>query len=138
MTSEKKRKLRNIAILALLGLIGGTFAFQAFNQQAINDRLRENPADYGGRVQDYYNSDTENKDIFVENFGQEPIMVRLKLSEFMEIQERGSTSWQQVAGGRRDDLDSWIPYIPEANNVSQRRSDNPSAAFNQYSDLTFG
>ncbi|WP_285141026.1 hypothetical protein [Lactococcus petauri] len=42
MTSEKKRKLRNIAILALLGLIGGTFAFQAFNQQAINDRLREN------------------------------------------------------------------------------------------------
>lgn len=138
MTSEKKRKLRNIAILALFGLIGGTFAFQAFNQQAINDRLRENPADYGGRVHDYYHSDTENKDIFVENFGQEPIMVRLKLSEFMEIQERGSTSWQQVAGGRRDDLDSWIPYIPEANNVSQRRSDNPSAAFNQYSDLTFG
>lgn len=138
MTSEKKRKLRNIAILALLGLIGGTFAFQAFNQQAINDRLRENPADYGGRVHDYYNSDTENKDIFVENFGQEPIMVRLKLSEFMEIQERGSTSWRQVAGGRRDDLDSWILYIPEANNVSQRRSDNPSAAFNQYSDLTFG
>lgn len=117
MTSEKKRKLRNIAILALLGLIGGTFAFQAFNQQTINDRLRENPADYGGRVHDYYNSDTENKDIFVENFGQEPIMVRLKLSEFMEIQERGSTSWQQVAGGRRD---------------------NPLAAFNQYSDLTFG
>lgn len=35
-------------------------------------------------------------------------------------------------------VDSWIPYIPEANNVSQRRSDNPSAAFNQYSDLTFG
>lgn len=138
MTPEKKRKLRNIAILALLGLIGGTFAFQAFNQQAINNRLRENPADYGGRVHDYYNSDTENKDIFVENFGQEPIMVRLKLSEFMEIQERGSTSWRQVAGGRRDDLDSWIPYIPEANNVSQRRSDNPSAAFNQYSDLTFG
>lgn len=138
MTSEKKRKLRNIAILALLGLIGGTFAFQAFNQQAINDRLRENPADYGGRVHDYYHSDTENKDIFVENFGQEPIMVRLKLSEFMEIQDRGSTGWRQVAGGRRDDLDSWIPYIPEANNVSQRRSDNPSAAFNQYSDLTFG
>ena len=79
MTSEKKRKLRNIAILALLGVIGGTFAFQAFNQQAINDRLRENPADYGGRVHDYYNSDTENKDIFVETFGQEPIMVRLKL-----------------------------------------------------------
>lgn len=88
MSPEKKRKLRNIALLALLGLIGGTFAFAAFNQQAINDRLRENRADYGGRVHDYFNSDSGNKDVFVENFGQEPIIVRLKLSEFMAIQER--------------------------------------------------
>ncbi|WP_270323217.1 hypothetical protein [Lactococcus petauri] len=72
MTSEKKRKLRNIAILALLGLIGGTFAFQAFNQQAINDRLRENPADYGGRVHDYYNSDTKIKISLLRTLDKNP------------------------------------------------------------------
>ncbi|MDG6120608.1 hypothetical protein NF344_08985 [Lactococcus formosensis] len=48
MTPDKKRKLRNIAILSLLGLIGGTFAFTAFNQQAINDRLRDNEVEVGG------------------------------------------------------------------------------------------
>lgn len=141
MSPEKKRKLRNIALLALLGLIGGTFAFAAFNQQAINDRLRENRADYGGRVHDYFNSDSGNKDVFVENFGQEPIIVRLKLSEFMAIQERGSDDWDPVVPGtKREDLDSWTTYIPEVNNVSQRRSivGIPSAIFNNYSNLTFG
>ncbi|MFK4895707.1 hypothetical protein ACI1TH_02180 [Lactococcus petauri] len=141
MRPEKKRKLRNIALLALLGLIGGTFAFAAFNQQAINDRLRENRADYGGRVHDYFNSDSGNKDVFVENFGQEPIIVRLKLSEFMAIQERGSDDWEPVVPGtEREDLESWTTYIPEETNVSQRRSIEgiPSADFNDYSNLTFG
>ena len=141
MSPEKKRKLRNIALLALLGLIGGTFAFAAFNQQAINDRLRENRADYGGRVHDYFNSDSGNKDVFVENFGQEPIIVRLKLSEFMAIQERGSDDWKPVVPvTKRENLESWTTYIPEENNVSRRRSIEgiPSAAFNDYSNLNFG
>lgn len=139
MTPEKKRKLRNIALLALLGLIGGTFAFTAFNQQAINDREVENRADVGGRVHDYFDGD-ENKDVFVENFGQKPILVRLQLSEFMDIQERGSNVWNSVTPGEREDLSTWTTYIPEVDNVSQRRDlgDNYSAAFNDYSNLTFG
>lgn len=70
MTQEKKRKLRNIALLALLGLIGGTFAFQAINQQAINDRANEIRTHAPGRVHDYYNRDTGNKDVFVENYSR--------------------------------------------------------------------
>ena len=102
MSPEKKRKLRNIALLALLGLIGGTFAFTAFNQQAINDRLRENPVrEAAGRVHDYFNRETENKDVFVENYGQEPIMARIRLSEFMEYQERGEPGFEQLVGGSR-------------------------------------
>ncbi|MDG6112590.1 hypothetical protein NGA66_10750, partial [Lactococcus formosensis] len=66
MTPDKKRKLRNIAILSLLGLIGGTFAFTAFNQQAINDRENDVQVNVGGRVHDYYNAESENKDVFVE------------------------------------------------------------------------
>lgn len=137
MSPEKKRKLRNIALLAILGLIGGTFAFTAFNQQAINDREFENRADVGGRVHDYFDGD-ENKDVFVENFGQKPILVRLQLSEFGEFQERGSDVWQPIISGEREELDSWTTYIPEATDVSQRRSDILSAAFNELSNLTFG
>ena len=137
MTPEKKRKLRNIALLALLGLIGGTFAFTAFNQQAINDRLRENPAQVGGRVHDYFNRDTENKDVFVENFGQEPIMVRLRLSEFMEIQERGQSSFTPVVEGTsRANTQGWPYYIPAGDSLMTRTG--AGAAFNIYSNLTFG
>ncbi|WP_213495919.1 hypothetical protein [Lactococcus formosensis] len=137
MNKEQKRKLRNISLLALVGLIGGTFAFTAFNQQAINDRLRENEVDVGGRVHDYYNRDTENKDVFVENYGQEPIMARIRLSEFMEIQGRGQSSFEPVVPDtERETLSTWTTYIPSAGSIGTRTG--AGAAFNQYSNLTFG
>ncbi|MFK4973310.1 hypothetical protein [Lactococcus garvieae] len=137
MTPEKKRKLRNIAILSLLGLISVTFAFQAFNQQAINDRLRENIP--GGRVHDYYNRNTENKDVFVENFGTVPLMARVRLSEFLESRSPGETAFTPlVAGTTRENIDSWTTWIPSANNTGQRESSHASNAFNRYSNLILG
>ncbi|MFK4966863.1 hypothetical protein ACI1UG_01480 [Lactococcus garvieae] len=137
MTPEKKRKLRNIVLLSLLGLIGVTFAFQAFNQQAINDRLRENIP--GGRVHDYYNRNTENKDVFVENFGTVPLMARVRLSEFLESRSPGETAFTPlVAGTTRENIDSWTTWIPSANNTGERESSHASNAFNRYSNLTLG
>ncbi|MCI3861263.1 DUF6273 domain-containing protein [Lactococcus garvieae] len=137
MTPEKKRKLRNIAILSLLGLIGVTFAFQAFNQQAINDRLRENIP--GGRVHDYYNRNTENKDVFVENFGTVPLMARVRLSEFLESRSPGETAFTPlVAGTTRENIDSWTTWIPSATSTEQRESSHASNAFNRYSNLILG
>lgn len=138
MNADKKHRLRNIALLVLVGLIGGTFAFAAFKQQAINDRLRENPAPVGARVHDYFSRQTENKDVFVENYGQEPIMARIRLSEFMEYQKRGQTGWTQVAGGDRHDSSTWTFYRPEADNINSRSAVDGSSNFNQYSTLTFG
>nr|UKS68750.1 hypothetical protein G8766_06005 [Lactococcus garvieae] len=138
MTPEKKRKLRNIAILSLLGLIGGTMAFQAFNQQAINDRENEVQFNVGGRVHDYYNRDTENKDVFVENYGERPIMARIRLSEFLEYQRGEEDFTPLVAGSERDNLATWITWIPSANNINQRADTGNSSAFNRYAQLTFG
>ena len=138
MTPEKKRKLRNIAILSLLGLIGGTMAFQAFNQQAINDRENEVQVNVGGRVHDYYNRDTENKDVFVENYGERPIMARIRLSEFLEYQRGDEDFTPLVAGSERNNLATWITWIPSANNINQRADTGNSSAFNRYAQLTFG
>ncbi|MCH1723464.1 hypothetical protein [Lactococcus formosensis] len=138
MNKEQKRKLRNISLLALVGLIGGTFAFTAFNQQAINDRLRDNEFEVGGRVHDYYNRDTENKDVFVENFGQTPIMARIRLSEFMEIQRRGETEFEPVVPDtERETVSTWSTYIPSGDNLNTRTGEG-AVRFNQYSKLTFG
>ena len=138
MTPEKKRKLRNIALLSLLGLIGGTMAFQAFNQQAINDRENTIQVNVGGRVHDYYNRDTENKDVFVENYGERPIMARIRLSEFLEYQRGEEDFTPLVPGSERDNLATWITWIPSANNINQRADTGNSSAFNRYAQLTFG
>ena len=138
MTPEKKRKLRNIALLSLLGLIGGTMAFQAFNQQAINDRENTVQVNVGGRVHDYYNRDTENKDVFVENYGERPIMARIRLSEFLEYQRGDEDFTPLVPGSERDNLATWITWIPSANNINQRANTGNSSAFNRYAQLTFG
>ncbi|SFL40977.1 hypothetical protein, partial [Lactococcus garvieae] len=124
--------------LSLLGLIGGTMAFQAFNQQAINDRENEVQVNVGGRVHDYYNRDTENKDVFVENYGERPIMARIRLSEFLEYQRGDEDFTPLVAGSERGNLATWITWIPSANNINQRADTGNSSAFNRYAQLTFG
>ena len=137
MTPDKKRKLRNIAILSLLGLIGGTFAFTVFNQQAINDRENEVQVNVGGRVHDYYDVETENKDVFVENYGERPIMARIRLSEYLETQQTGaSEATPLVEGTERDQLNTWTPYIPSATAIGTRTG--AGVAFNRYSNLRFG
>ncbi|NHI99169.1 hypothetical protein ET007_03345 [Lactococcus garvieae] len=138
MTPDKKRKLRNIAILSLLGLIGGTFAFTAFNQQAINDRENEVQVNVGGRVHDYYDVETENKDVFVENYGERPIMARIRLSEFLEYQRGDGAFTQLVGGSERDNLESWTTWIPSETNVNVRANVGNSNEFNRYSNLRFG
>jgi hypothetical protein len=142
MTPEKKknRRLRNYVLLSLLLLlIGGTYAFTAFNQRAINDRENQIEINVGGRVHDYYNRDTENKDVFVENYGERPIMARIRLSEFLETRQTGQDSWTQlVAGTERNNLDSWTTWMPNATNINDRLNTDPSNAFDRYARLTFG
>lgn len=133
MTPEKKRKLRNIALLALLGLIGGTFAFQSFNQQAINDREGQNNEGAAGRIHDYYNRETENKDVFVENYGDEPLLVRIQLKEFLS--KNGESI---VIDAERENLESWTVWQPSARDIHRRNEDSPSHAFESYTDWTFG
>ncbi|USI66380.1 hypothetical protein LMK05_03660 [Lactococcus petauri] len=136
MKQSKKQKLRNILLLSLLLLVGGTFAFTAFNQQVINERLLDN--NVGGRVHDYYDVETENKDVFVENYGEGPIMVRVRLSEFMTIQERGQDSWRPVVSGtERDDVETWSIYRPSPTNINTRLGTG-GVDFNRFSNLTFG
>ncbi|WP_081168463.1 DUF6273 domain-containing protein [Lactococcus garvieae] len=142
MTPEKKknRRLRNYVLLSLLLLlIGGTYAFTAFNQRAINDRENQIEINVGGRVHDYYNRDTENKDVFVENYGERPIMARIRLSEFLETRQTGQDSWTQlVAGTERNNLDSWTTWMPNPTNINDRLNTDPSNAFDRYARLTFG
>lgn len=125
--------------MLLLLVVVGTYAFQAFNPRAINDRENRQDIGTGGRVHDYYNRDTENKDVFVENYGDRPIMARIRLSEFLETKSDGEAAFTPLVPGTvHDNVESWTTWIPTADNINVRANVNGSNAFNRYSTLTLG
>ncbi|WP_251423682.1 hypothetical protein, partial [Lactococcus muris] len=82
---------------------------------------------------------TENKDVFVENYGERPIMARIRLSEFLETRQRDESNFTPlVAGTSRDDVENWTTWIPSANDITDRENTNASNAFDQYANLIFG
>ena len=80
----KKSKLLTTAVAlgtAAALALGGTFAWQSINQTALNEASDiVNP---GGRLHDDF--DGTNKDIYVENFADEPIYARIQLGEYFGI-----------------------------------------------------
>ena len=69
---------------------------------------------YGGRLHNHF--DGENKYIYVENFGNEPIFVRIMLTEYMEIDGvpllEGTTlentrTWRQIRHGVSNFYEHW-------------------------------
>ena len=80
----KKKKVLTAAaavVTAAAIMLGGTFAWQSISQTALNEASDViNP---GGRLHDDFNG--ENKDVYVENFAEEDIYARIRLSEYFEI-----------------------------------------------------
>ena len=74
----------------------------------------------------------------MENYGERPIMARIRLSEFLEYQRGEEDFTPLVAGSERNNLATWITWIPSANNINQRADTGNSSAFNRYAQLTFG
>lgn len=73
-----------------MAFVGTTFAFTQLNQSALNlDRVASLP---GGRIHDVFQSrgaqdlfGTRNKNVFAENFGANPIGVRVQFQEFLML-----------------------------------------------------
>ena len=103
--ANKKRIATSVAAVATAAalLLGGTFAWQSVNQTALNEASDViNP---GGRLHDDFNG--ENKDIYVENFADEPIYARIQLSEYFEIianyGKGDAEKSTQILGSKEDD-----------------------------------
>ncbi|MFK4936037.1 hypothetical protein [Lactococcus garvieae] len=143
---RKKRKLQGLVVLvlALLLLISGTFAWSSFTQWAINDRDGSGVFGEGGRLHDYFDR-AGNKDVFAENFGDAPILVRIKLLEYAEINGESlvQADPEAVASGTavqpvKEDPSTWTPWTPGplGNSVGDRVG--PGAVFNPRAKWTVG
>ncbi len=116
--TNKKRSAAVIAVaIALVIALGGTFAWQSINQQALNEVMSvTNP---GGRLHDDF--DGSSKDVYVENFGNQPIFARIRLDEYMEIGEgagmktgdNGVNNAKALAKNANiNDVTTWTTHIP--------------------------
>ena len=116
--TNKKRSAAVIAVaIALVIALGGTFAWQSINQQALNEVMSvTNP---GGRLHDDF--DGSSKDVYVENFGNQPIFARIRLDEYMEIgagagiktSDDGVNNATALAKNANiNDVTTWTTHIP--------------------------
>ena len=103
MANKKKAATTVVAVATAAALLlGGTFAWQSISQTALNEASDIiNP---GGRLHDDF--DGENKDVYVENFANEPIYARVRLGEYMEI---------VVNKGMGDNLEKTVEVIGSRN-----------------------
>ncbi|WP_157456547.1 DUF6273 domain-containing protein [Carnobacterium maltaromaticum] len=106
MKNNRKRSLLAIAFLAVLLFISGTFAWTSFSQRALNENDGEGGNPGGGRIHDDYNKLSGNKDIYGENYGDQELFVRIKLSEYFEMNGK-----PLVSGTAKDQRNSWTPYV---------------------------
>ena len=93
MNTNNKRKLRTgimVALLMMLILLTGTYAWTQFNNVGFN--AVEVGTNFGGRFHDNFvwengseglGQGIHNKDLFAENFGENRVFVRARLREFM-------------------------------------------------------
>ena len=129
MADKKKITTAVVAGATALALVlGGTFAWTSISQQARNEAVVDiNP---GGRLHDDFDGRNlatagvlANKDVYVENFGDEttgvPIYARIRLDQYMEIGQEAGTKGATdkkadplVDGTDIDDLTGWTTYIP--------------------------
>ena len=106
-------------------LITGTFAL--FSAEPYANYLFNTNHNPGGRMHNHF--DGENKNVFAENFGQESLLVRIRMSEWMEL--NGVAIPLSVT---YDDKYNWTAFAPQ--NMGQLT--NRPALFGAHVDWLWG
>ena len=129
MTKKKIFTAIVAGVLAVVIMLGGTFAWQSINQEALNEvSAVRNP---GGRLHDDFNditvetnakTMTYDKNVYVENFttlaeNGVQIFARVRLDEYMEFGkdagvEGNTTAKSLVYGAELDNKTTWTTHIP--------------------------
>ena len=131
MLTKRKTLVGSTAVLLIILLVAGTFAWTNFNSQALNE-WRGRGAGLsaigpGGTLHNYHDENGEDKQIFIENWGSETLFVRIRLNEYMEVgsgaglkaieQNAGeiihnplNQAESLIQGANIDDVDTWRPH----------------------------
>jgi len=132
----KRKAMAGAAALALVALIAtGTFAWTSLNSQRLNEwrGVGSNPeaAGPGGTLHDDHVENGEDKQVYIENWGDKPLFARIRLDEYMEVGTGAGLKSEAadpdtgeilhnpenlaeslITGANIDKLDTWKPHIP--------------------------
>ena len=146
----KKKIHAIISVLALSAIvIAGTFAWTNFASSIINSfsgagagngSQTEGP---GGTLHNDMVADEPFRDVYVENWGTEPLIVRIHLSEYMEIGEGAGQSENNQAvslidGATLDDVSSWEPFNGNLDSILRRDGNSTAETFSDFWQWTMG
>lgn len=98
MSTKKKMSAISAVVLTVALLVGGAFAWTDFGQNFINRFRGTSPNDV--LLHDDFEQNV-NKDVYVENTGANPLIVRVQFREFLQIGDR------IVAGTDSKDRMTW-------------------------------
>jgi len=93
----KRKLLAGATALSLVTLIvGSTFTWTSLNSQRLNEwRGTSSSEGPGGSLHDDHDNNTPNdphKDVYIENWGDNLLVARIKLSEYMETGDKNSNA----------------------------------------------
>lgn len=132
MTAMRKKSVQMVLAIILVAaiILAGTFAWFNFTQNAINE--------FNGFTNPDVNLHDDfwepNKDVYVENSGQQPLYVRVRLDEWMSINGETLTSRQGNAPFKGvDDKDGWLTHA-----YMNTSFDNCGEPYHDYYDWIMG
>jgi len=128
----------------------GTFAWTNFNSSIINSFLGQGLGGGdngevrvrapGGTLHNDYEVGKPYRDIYIENWGTESMIVRIRLAEYMEIGSgagdvNGSEDNQAVSlvsGATLNDVETWTPFGGNLDDIDIRRTNTDYKFFRDY------
>jgi hypothetical protein len=147
----RKKKFYAVASAVALSalVIVGTFAWTNFDASIINNffgagtATGTQPSDGpGGTLHNDMADGEPYRDVYVENWGTEPLIVRVHLSEYMELGEGAGTTENNQAvslidGATLDDVSTWEPFNGNLDSVL-RRDNTSNGTFSDFWQWTMG
>lgn len=143
--NQLKKSLTTLGVLGVLA-VAGSFAWTSFSQRALNEASGSSQP--GGRVHDDYEGfdrlnipgvNQVNKDVYAENYSDQPIFVRIKLTEYLEIGKGAGKYIVDTTNGNQMTKDPTNLAVPLVAGTSINAIDqwpvykaSNTAAFRQY------
>jgi len=145
----KKKLLTTISLVIIAGLlVAGTFAWVNFDAQIINQFFGQGSGDLqtqqgpGGTLHNDFVDGEDYRDIYIENWGTEPMIVRIHLSEYMEVGPGAGNSINNeavslVEGALLSDPSTWTPFSGDLDDVISL-ADSDASSFRDFWRWTMG